>query len=222
MAVVIRAMRVGDMTALVPLHHRVFRDSRGTRAGRGWSESLLRWYATAPDCVALVAEESSQILGYTFGGPEGHRAPMFLELKRAAARALFLHPKAFLNTDFRQGLASLGVGLARYLLRRRGHSQFPGRTFQLTALGVAGSAARRGIGELLMSTAEHFISQQGFTRVEAAVFQKNVAIRGLLEKRQWSPIEHPGDHPDLMGYALEIAPISHLETYRSSQRRADG
>lgn len=210
MTVNVRDMRESDISALLPVHEQAFRGSVGTSIGRGYLHAFFRWYLAQPAATNLIAEASSEPVGYVFGAPHGLGGKLTRDLWLDMAIGVATHPRVILHEHF------VGKIPARLLsmLSREPPRSFA-NTYALVGIGVEPSKRGLGIGARLVDEFEVRAASRGFERLLLEVYRENLAARALYESRGWRLAE---ENPRFLAYEKSLRARAVAREFRTAER----
>lgn len=187
----LRAAERGDLDAMALLHTEAFRGEIGPLVGQRYLRAFLGWFANGEGCVALVAQEDAQILGYVVGAPDGYGPRLTRELLPSIAFGVLANlPRIIMHRSFRR---QVHARLVNVVLRRERTSPIfeatPAGCFNLIGIGTSPAARGRGIGKALVAA---LCERASGRPVILDVFKDNAAALGLYQGCGFRPLAEEG------------------------------
>lgn len=188
--VTIRPMTASLIPAVCDLHMKAAANTPSARLGRRYVVAFMSWFASAGDAIAFVAEtEPGIVVGYAIGAPVGYAATLSLHLAWIGATTLIVRP--WLLFDYRNWAtvkARIGFIFSRSAKNTTG---LPAPSMSLVGIGVAPSAAGKGVGFVLMKAFEERARSMRMASLRLSVYPENASARRLYERCGWEPLPYP-------------------------------
>ena len=167
----IRPARASDAPALARLHRESMPTAFLPALGDGFLRELYRALATAPEGVALVAEEGPGVLGFVAG----------------ATSVDAFYRRFYRRHGLRAGLAAAPRLVRPSVLRRVGETaSYPSRSAglpeaELLSIAVDDHARQKGLGRRLARALLDELARRGTAEAKVVVDASNVAANRLYE-----------------------------------------
>jgi ribosomal protein S18 acetylase RimI-like enzyme len=185
----VRAMRVTDLPAVVPLHLKTFSECKSALLGPRFVARFYQWFLIRDEAFALVAEEEDRVVGFTIGTRLGSGPAITKYTAPAAAQALLLRPWLLLHPEMQSGFR-LKLRQMRQpapeLPSLPGGPDLP--TAALVGIGVSPHCQGRGIGARLMEAFEYEAHRRCYRRACLTVRRDNTAAHRLYQAHGWEEL----------------------------------
>lgn len=196
--VTVEPLRAAQVASLIPAHASAFEGSMHVALGEGYVAAMLRWYATAPDAIALVAlRTDGRPVGSVFGTDDEGLRTASRALRLPAIRGIVMHPGLLARSDVRAGIWHRLRG------RSRGSPSDP-RLVHLVGISVAPSARRAGVGRALLAAFEREAARRGARELHLSVYPGNRAAIDLYLSAGWAPIDSSPGATGTVRYAKGV------------------
>ncbi len=177
-----------NLSEIARVHLAAFPDSAITLLGEEAARRYYHWLLAGPhDCLAVCAVDGQDLSGFLFGGTFRGAMTGFLKKNRGyLIFRLLSRPWLVANPVVLDRL-----GLADRLLRKRQARQVtPGahslqKSFSILAIAVDPGCQKKGVGRLLMDTAEKTALAQGYQQMHLSVATENHNAIAFYERLGW-------------------------------------
>jgi len=190
----IKPVETADLDAITQVHIAAFKTSALTALGEEAIYRYYHWLLLGPhDAVALAAYQNHTMMGFCFGGKFRGALSGFVHKNRFFLGIRILtHPWLIKNTIFQERLA---LGL-RVLQKRPANSLSQPeihQSFGILAIAIDPQYQQRGVGRLLMQTAETEALQHSYSQMHLTVHPSNEKAIHFYEGLGWKKVSQGND-----------------------------
>jgi GNAT superfamily N-acetyltransferase len=196
----VRTLAEGDLDAAVAVHRRSFPGYPNVLLGSRYVKTMLRWFCSAPQGIALGAfDGGGELVGYVIGAPVDRVKQLGRDLRPATVVGFATHPWLFVHPRI---LFTIWSRVRDRFVEAPPYEmpEIPTPCMGLFSIAVAAEAGGRGIGQKLMATFETESRRYAMRSMYLSVFPQNAAARRVYEKAGWTPLPVPPKPGDAMHY----------------------
>ena len=178
-----------DVGRLASLHRRIFepRVNLTVRLGQRYLVDVYRWFLTAPEAYAVVAEAAGQLAGVTTmcDGPYNRR--LLRATRSAAMLGLVTHPLALFHPEMRHRAIELLFG------RRTGGecAGDPDHLAFLAYIAVDPAFRGRSVGLSMLAQVETVARARGSRFIRAGIYVENEPSIRMFQKAGYHVLPEP-------------------------------
>ncbi|MDB4906529.1 MAG: hypothetical protein JWO05_1313 [Gemmatimonadetes bacterium] len=187
----VRPVAPVDIDAIAAVHLRAFSDSALTSLG---AEAVRRYYRSllAPphDAVAIVAFQSEQLVGFSFGGLLRRPVARFVQDNRFFLATRLLARPWLLVGRVMRSRTSLGARLLMHAPPAPAANPST-RSFAILSIATDPAFIRRGVGSALLARMVAEAKARGFGQMHLTVHKSNAAAIAFYEREGWARHEGP-------------------------------
>jgi ribosomal protein S18 acetylase RimI-like enzyme len=185
----LRNLKIEDCLEVAILHKKAFPQSSLTKLG---IEAVRRYYVKQMEglneCLALGAFKNQRLIGYIFAGVfHGGLTSFIIENRWFLIGRVLTHPWLFVSPVFREaiklGLKKLRKGRqVSVQIKTSNNNKSP---FVILAIAVEPKLQKKGVGGLLMISAEEYAIEQGFQKMLLTVNAANDKAIRFYKENGW-------------------------------------
>lgn len=178
-SILIRNVSESDLLEITSIHMSAFPESALTKLGKEAVRRYYHWQLHGPhDCYAIAAYDVDQMLGFCFGGVFRGALVGFLQKnKQFLFWRVLLRPWLLFNEIFRDRLKtafrSLRIFPRKKKVIKTSIPSNPVKSFSILSIAVDPSIQTKGVGKMLMQTAELEAIHRGYDHMHLTVHPSN-------------------------------------------------